>query len=127
TLMESYLPREIGPDRNSILRAHLLPERETLFQQQAYPLLITQGQKEHQCQLVECGGNSNLVPQFPENYQAFLVHSTCSGILASLEAHEGQVMKRINNAALIADRKSTRLNSSHQIISYAVFCLKKKK
>src|SRR5258708_23028802 len=28
---------------------------------------------------------------------------------------------------LTADRKSTRLNSSHQIISYAVFCLKKKK
>src|SRR5258708_28875411 len=26
----------------------------------------------------------------------------------------------------LADRKSTRLNSSHQIISYAVFCLKKK-
>src|SRR5574340_491138 len=26
-----------------------------------------------------------------------------------------------------ADRKSTRLNSSHQKISYAVFCLKKKK
>src|SRR5207244_10412695 len=27
---------------------------------------------------------------------------------------------------LLLDRKSTRLNSSHQIISYAVFCLKKK-
>src|SRR5258708_21816026 len=27
----------------------------------------------------------------------------------------------------LPDRKSTRLNSSHQIISYAVFCLKKKK
>src|SRR5258708_17302204 len=27
----------------------------------------------------------------------------------------------------LQDRKSTRLNSSHQIISYAVFCLKKKK
>src|SRR5256885_3168017 len=27
----------------------------------------------------------------------------------------------------IADRKSTRLNSSHLVISYAVFCLKKKK
>src|SRR5258708_26205828 len=26
----------------------------------------------------------------------------------------------------MVDRKSTRLNSSHQIISYAVFCLKKK-
>src|SRR2546427_8480792 len=30
-------------------------------------------------------------------------------------------------AALGADRKSTRLNSSHSQISYAVFCLKKKK
>src|SRR5256885_2626817 len=29
--------------------------------------------------------------------------------------------------ALAADRKSTRLNSSHLVISYAVFCLKKKK
>src|SRR5258708_11068590 len=27
----------------------------------------------------------------------------------------------------VVDRKSTRLNSSHQIISYAVFCLKKKR
>src|SRR5205807_10482422 len=29
--------------------------------------------------------------------------------------------------AMISDRKSTRLNSSHLVISYAVFCLKKKK
>src|SRR5256885_12128177 len=28
---------------------------------------------------------------------------------------------------LLVDRKSTRLNSSHLVISYAVFCLKKKK
>src|SRR5258708_24897393 len=28
---------------------------------------------------------------------------------------------------IVTDRKSTRLNSSHQIISYAVFCLKKQK
>src|SRR5204862_7201448 len=31
------------------------------------------------------------------------------------------------SAILAADRKSTRLNSSHVEISYAVFCLKKKK
>src|SRR5947209_12244750 len=31
------------------------------------------------------------------------------------------------NAKASADRKSTRLNSSHANISYAVFCLKKKK
>src|SRR5256885_8465301 len=29
--------------------------------------------------------------------------------------------------AVLGDRKSTRLNSSHLVISYAVFCLKKKK
>src|SRR5256885_4032407 len=29
--------------------------------------------------------------------------------------------------ATVTDRKSTRLNSSHLVISYAVFCLKKKK
>src|SRR5258708_27070593 len=32
-----------------------------------------------------------------------------------------------DSTAMNSDRKSTRLNSSHQIISYAVFCLKKKK
>src|SRR5256885_13335984 len=31
------------------------------------------------------------------------------------------------NSRMAADRKSTRLNSSHLVISYAVFCLKKKK
>src|SRR5437588_8658910 len=30
-------------------------------------------------------------------------------------------------ALRVQDRKSTRLNSSHTVISYAVFCLKKKK
>src|SRR2546422_5079714 len=33
----------------------------------------------------------------------------------------------LNNASSGPDRKSTRLNSSHGYISYAVFCLKKKK
>src|SRR5256885_13011160 len=33
----------------------------------------------------------------------------------------------IGAAVVLADRKSTRLNSSHLVISYAVFCLKKKK
>src|SRR6478735_7977515 len=33
----------------------------------------------------------------------------------------------VDTAAVPGDRKSTRLNSSHLVISYAVFCLKKKK
>src|SRR5438034_7231200 len=35
--------------------------------------------------------------------------------------------RRAALAATALDRKSTRLNSSHTVISYAVFCLKKKK
>src|SRR5207244_9313012 len=33
-------------------------------------------------------------------------------------------MRLVSHIVDVADRKSTRLNSSHQIISYAVFCLK---
>src|SRR2546430_12069653 len=39
----------------------------------------------------------------------------------------GQVLWRLETDDLRIDRKSTRLNSSHSQISYAVFCLKKKK
>src|SRR2546430_8812829 len=41
-------------------------------------------------------------------------------------AEEGFDAAGSHTAALAADRKSTRLNSSHSQISYAVFCLKKK-
>src|SRR5256885_12242186 len=37
------------------------------------------------------------------------------------------VMRHPETGASLLDRKSTRLNSSHLVISYAVFCLKKKK
>src|SRR2546426_3835703 len=41
---------------------------------------------------------------------------------------EGAVgVLRLPVVAQLGDRKSTRLNSSHLVISYAVFCLKKKK
>src|SRR5258708_20496827 len=41
--------------------------------------------------------------------------------------HDRRSLENGVDHRLAADRKSTRLNSSHQIISYAVFCLKKKK
>src|SRR3712207_7529322 len=47
-----------------------------------------------------------------------------TGILA---LHPGGFDALFQKAGLIGDRKSTRLNSSHANISYAVFCLKKKK
>src|SRR5258708_32051268 len=45
----------------------------------------------------------------------------------AVRAAEAAARKPNPGAATKGDRKSTRLNSSHQIISYAVFCLKKKK
>src|SRR5205085_619893 len=45
--------------------------------------------------------------------------------LSAARAYLHPVMKRPNLE--VRDRKSTRLNSSHSQISYAVFCLKKKK
>src|SRR2546421_6878954 len=43
-----------------------------------------------------------------------------------LDLREAHIDDRLTRAAQ-RDRKSTRLNSSHDQISYAVFCLKKKK
>src|SRR2546426_9513242 len=42
-------------------------------------------------------------------------------------AEEHDVGARSDRHPDVRDRKSTRLNSSHLVISYAVFCLKKKK
>src|SRR5437588_7562424 len=42
-----------------------------------------------------------------------------AGLVSALALNRGSRERR--------DRKSTRLNSSHTVISYAVFCLKKKK
>src|SRR3712207_7010519 len=44
---------------------------------------------------------------------------------AGIRAHGGPLRRQGGGAE--GDRKSTRLNSSHANISYAVFCLKKKK
>src|SRR4051812_49918403 len=46
-----------------------------------------------------------------------------AGMMPGLKGMKGAMDK----AQHLADRKSTRLNSSHMSISYAVFCLKKKK
>src|SRR5258708_18033542 len=80
---------------------------------------------------------------FRSNYEIILDPSTNSILEGSVEIHSvylwlNDVVQSdtftitvdISNTVPISkfrDRKSTRLNSSHQIISYAVFCLKKKK
>src|SRR3989454_6638656 len=48
-----------------------------------------------------------------------------AGGRAKLDAVRGALAGRFMN--VLGDRKSTRLNSSHLVMSYGVFCLKKKK
>src|SRR5438876_8554143 len=50
----------------------------------------------------------------------------CTGAAAHPGSGPGDAI-RCRRPCLLGDRKSTRLNSSHPSISYAVFCLKKKK
>src|SRR5256885_5177562 len=52
-----------------------------------------------------------------------------SMLLAAMMFGRGLWHRELDDITLLAatDRKSTRLNSSHLVISYAVFCLKKKK
>src|SRR5256885_2840692 len=63
------------------------------------------------------GTASRLSPEAAVPVVDFVEQSECLG---------GAGNVAVNIAALGADRKSTRLNSSHLVISYAVFCLKKK-
>src|SRR3712207_8636616 len=53
------------------------------------------------------------------------IAATIEGLPASARGHAFIEISRSRRRT--ADRKSTRLNSSHANISYAVFCLKKKK
>src|SRR5437899_9488413 len=55
------------------------------------------------------------------------VRSWCCRVAASQDLDSEPDIGLRAGAAVIIDRKSTRLNSSHLGISYAVFCLKKKK
>src|SRR5258708_14192724 len=52
---------------------------------------------------------------------------TSQGVALHMAYMDIKPAKANGRTAVLLDRKSTRLNSSHQIISYAVFCLKKKK
>src|SRR5690348_17607224 len=71
--------------------------------------------------------------QLPSAYKLWLRHGTpvrgrlvCDDGTRQAVAERGTSLLPVGLVA-VEDRKSTRLNSSHPSISYAVFCLKKKK
>src|SRR5699024_12036100 len=60
------------------------------------------------------------------------VHGSCQWFALQILHHQRQAVRFLGEVVhlytvrMVQDRKSTRLNSSHVSISYAVFCLKKK-
>src|SRR5207244_12276403 len=68
--------------------------------------------------------SSDLIQTHTERWSGTSLHHRSLSGPSELDAadHRDQRQRELE-----LDRKSTRLNSSHQIISYAVFCLKKKK
>src|SRR5206468_11292983 len=62
---------------------------------------------------------------FHQYYQQFTGHENTLGATLTGSIHKDTYYAKVRGFK--SDRKSTRLNSSHDQISYAVFCLKKKK
>src|SRR5260221_1269729 len=87
------------------------PPRSTLF---PYTTLFRSEAESHRSAIVE---HINRV-----TIEADGLREAVNGLREVLEC----ITKRVA-IGRIGDRKSTRLNSSHTVISYAVFCLKKKK
>src|SRR3712207_8053909 len=68
---------------------------------------------------------SGVPPHLPAFFRT-VVPITADWAKSDLSPPEEDVVDQTFRPLLDADRKSTRLNSSHANISYAVFCLKKK-
>src|SRR5699024_11846880 len=69
---------------------------------------------------------SGLVQTVKSNEEVSSYITACKNYIAAHRTKNIQVREISTAVGMSQDRKSTRLNSSHVSISYAVFCLKKK-
>src|SRR3712207_7719475 len=60
-------------------------------------------------------------------YTMYKPTTNADAVLTAIDEEIAKIVRDGVDDATLKDRKSTRLNSSHANISYAVFCLKKKK
>src|SRR2546427_3682016 len=93
------------------------PPRSTLF---PYTTLFRSLKKTAQLPLLVI---RTARPESFDDFQFFFSRAGRLVILASAASGQRKTLLTVS----LPDRKSTRLNSSHSQISYAVFCLKKKK
>src|SRR5699024_12092435 len=95
------------------------PRESTLF---PYTTLFRSEQTAKIAVLVS-GGGTNLQALIDAQSQGVLKSGKIALVISN--HRDAYALTRAENAGI--DRKSTRLNSSHVSISYAVFCLKKKR
>src|SRR3712207_9015662 len=78
------------------------------------------------------GRTAALLAGLPKSVPGFAIDRMCAGAMTAVTTVAGGIAMGAYDVAIagggehMGDRKSTRLNSSHANISYAVFCLKKK-
>src|SRR2546430_6714916 len=72
-------------------------------------------------------GNPKARFQNPIEFLEYCHQLGAGGVQVGIGRRDADYATRLRTRAEALDRKSTRLNSSHSQISYAVFCLKKKK
>src|SRR3712207_8503173 len=97
------------------------PPRSTLF---PYTTLFRSG-----CMNLkqQCVAPRSAVPEQRQGPEILTKRAFCNNARQTRRAILGAASRARKGNAAALDRKSTRLNSSHANISYAVFCLKKKK
>src|SRR5438034_5480669 len=78
-------------------------------------------------QSVDCNLNKYHLPSSVLQNPATTCPTTTDGNGSFNPPYVDSTTSRLTSSTVSSDRKSTRLNSSHTVISYAVFCLKKKK
>src|SRR5256885_9545190 len=71
-------------------------------------------------------GNSRITTVRDETLRAWTYQYTSNRLTLVTDPLSNSTLYIYDASNRISDRKSTRLNSSHLVISYAVFCLKKK-
>src|SRR5207249_12007885 len=98
------------------------PKLYTLSLHDALPISMKGHLREPYEQLVRASCSEQPFP-IPSSVQRYFNNPYAFEYVTAIRAFLGDARRVL----VIGDRKSTRLNSSHVSISYAVFCLKKKK
>src|SRR5690554_4689653 len=121
-LSKSKIADKLGVSKRTVIRACQRLEELGVIAQ--YPLYRHNGDRRQSSNAIVFVAQIEAKEAFVEQSESN-VTPECHPKDAPLNAH----LENINNTLDTekADRKSTRLNSSHVRISYAVFCLKKKK